>query len=145
MLCGNLRRRDGTRPLPGSLVLERPGPRVGVVAVSVAMVTERMRTQAASAFLWDPPIESCVVAARELRPHVDLLIALTHIGYPQDRKLAERCPEVDVILGGHSHTVLHQPEQVGRTWIAQTGSHGRFVGRWSWDQGRLGGELMPWS
>lgn len=144
LLAGNLRLRDGTRPLPGSLILTVGDHRVGVLGVMVPMVTERMKTQAASRYLWNPPLDVAAQLAHELRPQVDLLIALTHIGHRQDRELAERVPEIDLILGGHSHTVLETPDRVGKTVIAQGGSHCRYIGvyEWSPDAGVTGG-LRP--
>jgi len=143
LLCGNLRRKDGTRPLPGSLIVEAAGYRVGIVAVMVPMVTERMATKAASAYLWDPPIPMAISLAEALRPEVDLLIALTHIGHRQDMELASKTSLFDVILGGHSHTVLMTPETVGKTAVCQGGSHSRFAGQYEWspDSG-LTGELL---
>ena len=133
ILCGNIRRKDGSRPLPRTLLVERKGIRVGVVAVMVPMVTERMATKAASAFLWDPPIPTALELVEELRPKVDLLFCMTHIGHRQDLELAEKCQSIDVILGGHSHTVLETPQQVGRVVICQGGSHNRFAGIYEWD------------
>jgi 2',3'-cyclic-nucleotide 2'-phosphodiesterase (5'-nucleotidase family) len=57
------------------------------------------------------------VVAR-LRPEADLLIALTHLGIQRDRLLAEACPELDVILGGHSHTPTETPERVCSVWLS---------------------------
>jgi hypothetical protein len=34
---------------------------------------------------------------------VDIVIALTHMRWPNDRKLAENVDEIDLILGGHDH------------------------------------------
>jgi 5'-nucleotidase len=132
LLCGNLRERSGRHPLPRTLEFETKGIRVGVLAVMVPMVTERMKTQAASRYLWDPPLAVATELAAELRPRVDLLIALTHIGHRQDLELAERVPAIDVILGGHSHTVVETPILVGRTAVCQGGSHCRYVGRYEW-------------
>jgi 2',3'-cyclic-nucleotide 2'-phosphodiesterase (5'-nucleotidase family) len=132
LLCSNLFAKDGSQPLPGHLVLERAGLRVGIVGVMVPMVTRRMKSQAASAYLWEPPIGLAAEWAQRLRPEVDLLIALTHIGHRQDLELAHRCGEFDLILGGHSHTVVEQPVLVGRTFVCQGGSHGRFAGIYEW-------------
>lgn len=33
----------------------------------------------------------------------DIVIALTHMRVPNDIKLAEEVPEIDIILGGHDH------------------------------------------
>lgn len=55
---------------------------------------------------------------------IDLTIALTHIGFESDIELAKMLNSewgVDMILGGHSHTVLEQPEVVNDILIAQAG------------------------
>jgi 2',3'-cyclic-nucleotide 2'-phosphodiesterase (5'-nucleotidase family) len=142
ILVANLRKKDGSRPLPGTLELEVQGLRVGVFGVMVPMVTERMKTQAASAYLWDPPIETARRVTAELRGRVDLLIALTHIGHREDVRLAETVKGIDVILGGHSHTVIETPEKTGGTWICQGGSHSRYAGVYQWDNGTLSGGLV---
>ncbi|MBP1661131.1 MAG: 5'-nucleotidase/2',3'-cyclic phosphodiesterase-like hydrolase, partial [Candidatus Aminicenantes bacterium] len=59
----------------------------------------------------------------------DILIGLTHIGYPQDVLLARQWPEIDVIVGGHSHTRVDPAENVGGVLVAQAGSDNRFLGR----------------
>ncbi len=145
ILVANLRRKDGTRPLPASRVYECKGLRVGVFGVMVPMVTERMKTRAASAYLWDQPIEVAHQMAKELRNDVDLLIALTHIGHREDQRLAAAVPAIDIILGGHSHTLMTTPERVGQTWICQGGSHSKFAGLYHWDEGELTGELVSLS
>jgi 2',3'-cyclic-nucleotide 2'-phosphodiesterase (5'-nucleotidase family) len=37
----------------------------------------------------------------------DVLIALTHMMKYNDAKLAEAVPEIDLILGGHDHLIIH--------------------------------------
>ena len=143
VLAGNLTAKDGTEFLPKGLVLEKDGLKIGVVSTMVAMVTERMATQAASAFLWSDPIKTVMFQAREMRPTVDLLVALTHIGFAQDKALAQACGDIDIIFGGHSHTVLEHPVKENQTWIVQGGSHGRFAGVYEWEDGELKGGLVP--
>ncbi len=144
ILCANLGRKDGSRPLPANTILTHENIRIGVFGVMVAMVTPRMATQAASAFLWDPPIESAQKQVQELRAKVDCLVALTHIGFKNDQLLAAACPEIDIILGGHSHTVLEAPLLVGETYICQGGAHGRFIGQYRWaKRGKMEGKLVP--
>jgi 2',3'-cyclic-nucleotide 2'-phosphodiesterase (5'-nucleotidase family) len=142
MICANLIAKSGNAPLPSSLIVSVRGIRIGLVGVMVAIVTKGMATQGASAYLWDPPISSAVQHGESLRGQVDALFALTHIGFTQDQKLAET-GVFDAVFGGHSHTVLDQPVKVGRTWIAQGGSHGRFVGQYEWDERGLHGGLVP--
>ncbi len=144
VLCANLRRKDGTYPLARTLEIEAKGVRIGIIGVMVPMVTEKMLAQSASSYLWDQPIPVARALASELRPRVDLLIGLTHIGHKQDVKLVEGCFLFDAILGGHSHTVLQQPEILGHTAICQGGSHNRFAGVYEWDlAGGWRGGLVP--
>src|SRR3989339_291679 len=63
---------------------------------------------------------------------VDLTILLTHIGYESDIQLAKLLkPEwgVDMIIGGHSHTVLDKPAKVNNILIAQAGVGTDQIGR----------------
>jgi 5'-nucleotidase len=146
VLCANLVSRDGAAPLRGSVVLEAAGLRVGVFGVSVPMVTERMAARIASAFLWSDPVEAARAQVAQLRPVVDVLIALTNLGLGRDRSLIEAVPGIDVLLGGHSHDVLSEPILLGRTWIAQGGSHARFFGMYEYEpeSRRLTGGLAAW-
>jgi 2',3'-cyclic-nucleotide 2'-phosphodiesterase (5'-nucleotidase family) len=57
------------------------------------------------------------------------LVALSHIGLRADRELARRVPRIDLLLGGHSHDTLPQPEFVGDVPIVHAGPYGRFVSR----------------
>ena len=37
---------------------------------------------------------------------VDIIIALGHSGYLMDKKIAEEVPNIDIIVGAHSHSFL---------------------------------------
>jgi len=63
---------------------------------------------------------------------IDLTILLTHIGFEEDKKLAAMLDPawgVDIIIGGHSHTVLEQPAQVNNILIAQAAVGTDQIGR----------------
>ncbi len=130
VLCANMRSKGCSEPrLAPFVLLKTPsGISVGVIGVTVPMVTERMAARMISAFLFDPPIETVLRLAPSLRANCDVLIALTHIGLKADLELASRVPELDLIIGGHSHEVLHEPRFVDRCPVVQAGSHGKFVG-----------------
>jgi len=71
----------------------------------------------------------------ELRAQADVVIALTHLGiqgrFPWDEPdvaLAAAVPDIDVIVGGHSHTTLRSAQVVGNTTIVQTGSDAMNLG-----------------
>ncbi len=63
---------------------------------------------------------------------IDLTIVLTHIGFESDRQLAAMLrPEwgVDLIIGGHSHTILSEPAVVNGILITQAGTGTNQIGR----------------
>ncbi len=64
----------------------------------------------------------------------DFIIALTHIGVLKDIKLAERTKNIDLIIGGHSHTALFEPsyginKNKRSVPIVQAGMHTEYLGR----------------
>lgn len=42
---------------------------------------------------------------------VNIIIALGHSGYIVDQQIARECPEVDLVVGGHSNTFLYSGER----------------------------------
>lgn len=63
---------------------------------------------------------------------IDYTVLLTHIGYEEDKKLAELLDPawgVDVIVGGHSHTLIEEPEVVNNILIVQAGTGTDQIGR----------------
>ncbi|HEV2471098.1 MAG TPA: hypothetical protein VGS41_00420, partial [Chthonomonadales bacterium] len=106
------------------------GITVAIVGLTVAMVTRRMTARMISASLFDDPVQTGAELAGQVRTvaGADLVVALTHIGLSQDRKLAGAAPGIDVILGGHSHSTLPEGERVGDTLICHTGAFGHHVG-----------------
>ncbi len=65
---------------------------------------------------------------RTLRDSVDVLVAVTHIGDDADSILATRMPELDLIVGGHTHTIIDRPRIYGKTMVTQTGKSLRYAG-----------------
>ena len=47
-----------------------------------------------------------------LRPTVDVIVFVTHLGLEYDQGMIERTTGIDVVLGGHNHIVLQPPKRV---------------------------------
>ncbi len=63
---------------------------------------------------------------------IDLTIVLTHIGLEEDKKLAAQLNPtwgVDMIIGGHSHTIMDKPLLVNNIIIAHAGEGTNQIGR----------------
>lgn len=69
---------------------------------------------------------------------VDIIICLSHCGTieneedvleeTEDYLLAEAVPEIDLIISGHSHTLLDEAVRVGDTYIVSCGSYNSYMG-----------------
>lgn len=149
VLCANIRARgDACLPVHPHVILDTSVGRVGIFGLTVPMITERMFSQHVSAYVFDDPIRRGCEMVEELRPQVDLLIALTHIGLTRDIDLAKNAPFIDLIVGGHSHSVLEQPLWEGRVAIVQAGCHARYLGRVEVEPGnpaQIEGTIIPTS
>jgi 5'-nucleotidase/UDP-sugar diphosphatase len=63
---------------------------------------------------------------------IDLTILLTHVGFEEDKKLAAMLDPawgVDLMIGGHSHTILEKPEVINNILITQAGVGTDQIGR----------------
>jgi len=79
------------------------------------------------------PVKETKNIIRKIRPEVDLIVVLSHQGVENDIKLAKSVPEINVIVGGHSHTLLTKPVVIrhgnSKTIIIQDGEQGIFLGK----------------
>lgn len=109
---------------PYKIITTKKGTRIAVVGFTAAYPM----TYNPNGWEVKSPLLLLGKILEELAGHYDLLFLLTHVGIGQDRLLAKRFPQIDLIIGGHSHTLLPGGERYGRTWIVQTGKWGRYVG-----------------
>ena len=65
----------------------------------------------------------------DLKNRNTVFIALSHFGIQGDVKLAKAMPELDMIIGGHSHTLIDTSMIVNGVMITQVGSNLKYVGK----------------
>ncbi|KPP92543.1 MAG: 5'-nucleotidase [Rhodobacteraceae bacterium HLUCCA08] len=121
--------------LDNHTVLEVGGQRIGVIS---ALATDTVETSSPGPnVIFQDEIDSLAadVAALEAEG-VDIIIALTHVGLPRDREIAEAVEGIDVIVGGHSHTLMSNTEEgalpyptmVGDVPVVQAYAYSKYVG-----------------
>jgi 5'-nucleotidase / UDP-sugar diphosphatase len=121
------------------LVIERGGIRFGLIGLLGKEAQHY--TGGAGAVTFADAIETAREMVQVLREteKVDVVIALSHGGVEKgkdgrytdgdDVRLAQAVPGIDVVIGGHSHTALHEPIIVhDRTPVVQTGKEGENLG-----------------
>lgn len=131
-LAANFVKEDGSGPVVPALphrTFEVGGIRVAVIGLTTGDLPRLLPAATLAGTKTIPPVEAARPLVAKLRPEADLLVALTHLGVDDDRVLAKAVPELDAIVGGHSHTRLRTPVIEGKTIIVQAGAHGRELGR----------------
>lgn len=123
------------------LILERKGVKIGVFGVAPAL-EGLVQTEHYDGITFHDPIPLANEIAQKLKKEkkCDLVICLSHLGlYPSalnrlsDEYLVQNTTHIDLVLGGHSHSLLKEPKiflnQAGEgVPVMHTGSKGVFVG-----------------
>ncbi len=129
-LSANVETRPEPLPVRTHVFIAKPGgPRVAVLGLT----TPELTTATHPKNIYGVSVEEPVSAARRLLPtlrnEADMVVALSHLGVADDRRLARELPEIEVIVGGHNHHVYAEPVKEGETAILQAGERGRWLGR----------------
>lgn len=87
------------------------------------------------------PIDTIKEELKEWSENVDIIVLLSHLGMYDDEEIAQQFPEIDVIIGGHTHHLFREGEVVNQTLLAACGKHCSHVGEielvWDYEQNKL--------
>eukprot|EP00873_Tetraselmis_striata_P031149 jgi/Tetstr1/451413/TSEL_038449.t1 len=96
--------------IPGTHVLEIGGEQIGIIS-ALAEDTDETSSPGDNVEFEDV-IDSLTAQAEALTAEgIDKIIALTHVGYSRDLEIASNVPGVDVVVGGHSHSLLSNTDE----------------------------------
>lgn len=105
----------GTPYLKPYVIKEVDGIKVGMIGITIAGKTVNSSRPLATTTFNDE-VTSAQKAIDELKAQgIRHIVAITHQGYDADKALASRLTDVDVIIGGDSHTLLGDFKAVGIT------------------------------
>ncbi|AWI58796.1 5'-nucleotidase C-terminal domain-containing protein [Sinorhizobium fredii] len=124
-----------------SLVLDVGGQKVGIVG-AVANDTPELSSPGPDILIGED-VATITSAVDELKKQgVNKIIALTHVGYPRDLAAIAKIPDVDVVVGGHSHSLLSNTDEKAegpyptmvdnpggyKVPVVQAGSYSKYLG-----------------
>jgi 5'-nucleotidase len=129
MVCSNLIDTKGrTLPFVPSLTFQRDGTRVHVLGLLIMQYPAGSPWERVFGWRFLDPWDAVAPYARQM-PAGEPLVVLSHVGLALDRRLAQRVPRIDLVLGGHSHDTLFEPEYVEGVPIVHAGPYGRYASR----------------
>lgn len=114
-------------------IVEKNGIRIALIGV---FGEDALACAPTCALSFRNPAEAVAETVAKIREEedVDMLVCLSHCGTNEDKKksedeiMAQKVPELDVIISGHSHTTLDEPLVYGDTYIVSAGEYGKAVG-----------------
>ena len=127
LICSNLIDTKGrTLPFVDHLRLETPQGPVYVAGLLIVQYPQGSFWERVFGWRFLDPGTVISEHAKRVRAG-ELFVVLSHLGLGLDRKLAAAVPRIELLLGGHSHDTLAQPEVVGDVPIVHAGPYGKFV------------------
>ena len=120
----------------GSLLGDAPaliktinGIKIGIIGLITEHTPNMITPSGNEGISFSPADEMLKAMVTALRPQVNLLIVVSHVGHEPEKNLAKNIDGVDLIVGGHSHTKLLTPIKINDTYVVQAGHYGAYVGK----------------
>ncbi|MCP4147340.1 MAG: bifunctional metallophosphatase/5'-nucleotidase [bacterium] len=133
MLCANVKVADSDipQPEPYTILKTKNGIKIAVLGLLIINREDKLPSShpvklKGLTFSW--PLDEAKKYTF-LKKKSDIFVALTHLGAEVDERLAEQMGELDVIVGGHSHTTIKPPLDINGVMITQAGSYAYRLGR----------------
>lgn len=115
------------------IVVEKGGVKIAITGV---FGKDALACAPTCALTFRDPVEAVKETVEEIQSQedVDMIVCVSHSGTWEDEKksedelLAKGVPELDLIISGHTHSILKEPIIHGDTAIVSTGEYGARVG-----------------
>ena len=121
-------------PVTPYAILKRNGIRIGLFGIMGRDAADDTPFAAPVTFGDIVERSKAVVDLLRNKEKVDLVVCLSHVGtkpvksHSEDEILAGKVPGIDVIISGHTHTVLTEPIRIEKTTIVSAGAYGAYLG-----------------
>ena len=119
-----------------STIVEKAGEKIGLIGLTPENTSEL--ASPGKNITFSDPVEAVRGEVASLtEAGVNIIVVLSHSGYRTDLRVAEEVDGVDVIVGGHSNTLLSNtnekaagpyPTMVGDTAVVQAYAYGKYLG-----------------
>jgi 5'-nucleotidase len=128
-VISNVVDRQTGKPVGGAApYLVRTFGTLKVGIIGLCLVTEGIGPEVRQRLQMVDPLRAAATYLPALQAErVNIIVALTHLTFGEDRALALRFPQIDLIVGGHEHYPITAVEN--RTLISKAGSDAKFVAR----------------
>jgi 5'-nucleotidase len=133
ILSANVLKEDNTKLMMDYVIKEVNGVKVGIFGLTTPETTFKTHPDNIVGLKFQDPIAVAKYMVAVLDDKTDMIIALAHLGLDASTEitsevLAMQVDGIDLIVDGHSHTLLTEGKVVNDTTIVQTGEYGKNLG-----------------
>ncbi len=102
---------------------------IGILGITLTDLPDKVKAENTADITILPPLDAINACLEELDRDTDLIVLLSHQGFEADSLLATKLDHrVDIIIGGHTHTLVQSPTRVNGIYILQSGSYLSHLG-----------------
>lgn len=112
-------------------MINRNGLNIAIIGIACPIVDKTMPPSFSEGIrftIGNEELPSWIKTVKE-KENADLIIVLSHLGFPQDVRLAKEVSGIDILVSGHTHNRMDHVIKENGTIIFQSGCHGSFVGK----------------
>ena len=125
----NVYNEDDSLFLPPYLITETDDVKIAVIGICSNIIDKTMPENFSEGLrITDGIMELPLVIQQVKEEGANLVILLSHNGFPQDVSLLTKIPGVDICLSAHTHNRLYESVKVNDSIVIQCGCHGSFLG-----------------
>lgn len=134
MLSANILDENGKNLFTPYVIKEINGVKVGIFGLSTPETAYKTSPANVTGLTFENPIETAEKIVKEIQDKTDVIIGLVHLGLDggsefTSERLAKEVDGIDIIIDGHSHTLLEKGSLINNTLIAQTFEHDKNIGK----------------
>jgi len=127
LLCSNVQQHGDPVGSP-FLVKNFDSLRIGISGTINPDLKKYLEKESKTAYQFTQQQSALQSVMKELKSRCDYIILLSHSGYDQDIIIAQWFPMINIIIGGHSQTLLVNADRRDETYIVQCGENGYRLG-----------------
>lgn len=130
LACNVFDKETSQLEYPPFKTIQCDGITIGIIGLACNIVDKTMPASFSEGLLFtdgSAELPGCIQQLKD--QNADIIVLLSHNGFPQDAALVSQITGIDLVLSGHTHNRLYSPTKVKNTLIIQSGSHGSFLGK----------------
>ena len=112
-------------------IIDRNGLKIAVIGLACPIVDKTMPPSFSEGIrftIGNEELPKWIKTAKE-KERADLIVVLSHLGFPQDVELAKEVSGIDILVSGHTHNRMNHAVVINGAIIFQSGCHGSFIGK----------------